>query len=178
MARISKVGGLLLNLSSYPLVEAEDLVSHPVVLASTEYVWRNGLLPAPKEGEDTSLSWTESFVRLDRFSIPRYAPSLASHALMPKLMLIFAAETRILHMQTYILSTLHAFVTVYILMFSAYAHFYTFNPLAPEIPRPPGIPERGRPEHTWSVVTSLVWWLWVAGTFGWFGEVLRAWVSD
>lgn len=62
---------LLLNLSSYPLVEAEDLVSHPVVLASTEYVWRNGLLPAPKEGEDTSLSWTESFVRLDRFSIPR-----------------------------------------------------------------------------------------------------------
>ncbi|ORY70611.1 hypothetical protein BCR35DRAFT_294449 [Leucosporidium creatinivorum] len=143
---------LLLNLSSYPLVEAEDLVSHPVVLASTEYVWRNGLLPAPKEGEDTSLSWTDSVVRLDRFSIPR-----------------------ILHMQTYILSTLHAFVTVYILMFSAYAHLYTLNPLAPEVPRPPGIPERGKPEHTWSVVTSLVWWLWVAGTFGWFGEVLRAW---
>ena len=62
---------LLLKLSSYPLVEAEDLVSHPVVLASTEYVWRNGLLPKPKEGVDTSLSWTEAFVRLDRFSIPR-----------------------------------------------------------------------------------------------------------
>lgn len=62
---------LLLNLSSYPLVEAEDLVSHPVVLATTEYVWRNGLLPPPKRGENRSLTWTESFVRLDRFSIPR-----------------------------------------------------------------------------------------------------------
>ena len=25
-------------------------------------------------------------------------------------------------------------------------------------------------------MTSLVWYLWMAGTFGWFGEVLRAWV--
>jgi hypothetical protein len=60
---------LLLNLSSFPFVEAEDLVSHPVVLACTEYVWRNGLLPPPKKGQ--SLTWKESFVRLDRFSIPR-----------------------------------------------------------------------------------------------------------
>ena len=63
---------LLLTLSSAPLVEAENLVSHPVVLASTEYVWRNGLLPSPRSGT-TSLSWKESFVRLDRFSIPRCA---------------------------------------------------------------------------------------------------------
>ncbi|KAK4046823.1 hypothetical protein OIV83_005819 [Microbotryomycetes sp. JL201] len=144
---------LLLKLSSYPLVEAEDLVSHPVVLASTEYVWRNGLLPKPKRGVDTSLSLAHSFVRLDRFSIPR-----------------------ILHTQTYILSTIHAAITVYILMFSSYTHFDAFNPLAPDAPRPPGIPERpGRPPKTWSFGTSLVWWLWVAGVFGWAGEVLRAW---
>ncbi|KAM0786549.1 hypothetical protein ACM66B_002006 [Microbotryomycetes sp. NB124-2] len=144
---------LLLKLSSYPLVEAEDLVSHPVVLASTEYVWRNGLLPKPKRGVDTSLSFADSFVRLDRFSIPR-----------------------ILHTQTYILSTVHAAITVYILMFSSYTHFDALNPLAPDAPRPPGIPEHpGRPPKTWSLWTALVWWLWVAGVFGWAGEVLRAW---
>ncbi|KAK4055829.1 hypothetical protein OIO90_003083 [Microbotryomycetes sp. JL221] len=144
---------LILKLSSYPLVEAENLVSHPVVLASTEYVWRNGLLPKPKRGVDTSLSWTDSFVRLDRFSTPR-----------------------ILHMQTYILSTVHAAITVYILMFSSYAHFDALNPLAPDAPRPPSIPERpGRPPKTWSVWTALVWWLWIAGVFGWAGEVMRAW---
>lgn len=57
-------------LSSAPLVEAEDLISHPVVLASTEYVWRNGLLPPPKAGVSV-LTWKEAFIRLDRFSIPR-----------------------------------------------------------------------------------------------------------
>lgn len=61
---------LLLMLSSAPLVEAEDLISHPVVLASTEYVWRNGLLPPPKAGV-SMLTWKEAFIRLDRFSIPR-----------------------------------------------------------------------------------------------------------
>ncbi|KDE06183.1 hypothetical protein MVLG_03465 [Microbotryum lychnidis-dioicae p1A1 Lamole] len=144
---------LLLNLTSYPLVEAEDLVSHPVILASTEYVWRNGLLPPPRPGEDTSLSWTESFVRLDRFSIPR-----------------------ILHAQTYIHSTLHAAATIYILTFSAYAHFDSLNPLDPTLPaKNPRIPEHGRPQKTWSVLTGLVWWLWVAGVFGWAVDVLRAW---
>ncbi|GAA6061124.1 hypothetical protein JCM10212_001724 [Sporobolomyces blumeae] len=143
---------LLLNLSSFPFVEAEDLVSHPVVLACTEYVWRNGLLPPPVKGR--SLTWKESFVRLDRFSIPR-----------------------ILHSQSYILSTLHAAITVYILMFSAYSHFDALNPLAPDAPRPPGIPPlHGRPQKTWSVLTATVWWLWVAGTFGWAGEVGRAWL--
>ncbi|GAA5901998.1 hypothetical protein JCM8208_006659 [Rhodotorula glutinis] len=143
---------LLLTLSSAPLVEAENLVSHPVVLASTEYVWRNGLLPSPRSGT-TSLSWKESFIRLDRFSIPR-----------------------ILHTQTYILSTLHAFITVYILMFSSYSHFDAFNPLAPD---EVSIPERGggRPVKSWSVLSGLVWWLWVAGTFGWAGEVGRAWFN-
>ena len=68
---------LLLTLSSAPLVEAENLVSHPVVLASTEYVWRNGLLPSPRSGT-TSLSWKESFIRLDRFSIPRCVHPLAA----------------------------------------------------------------------------------------------------
>lgn len=85
------------------------------------------------------------------------------------------APCSILQMQTYILSTLHAFITVYILMFSSYSHFDAFNPLAPdEI----SIPERGggRPVKTWSVMTALVWWLWVAGTLGWAGEVGRAWV--
>ncbi|SCV70515.1 BQ2448_1909 [Microbotryum intermedium] len=144
---------LLLNLTSYPLVEAEDLVSHPVILASTEYVWRNGLLPPPRQGVDTSLSWTESFVRLDRFSIPR-----------------------ILHAQTYIHSTLHAAATIYILTFSAYAHFDSLNPLDPTVPvKNLRIPEHGRPHKTWSVFTSLVWWLWVAGVFGWAADVLRAW---
>ncbi|GAA6022053.1 hypothetical protein JCM11491_004734 [Sporobolomyces phaffii] len=144
---------LLLNLSSFPFVEAEDLVSHPVVLACTEYVWRNGLLPPPTKGKP--LTWKESFVRLDRFSIPR-----------------------ILHSQSYILSTLHAAITVYILIFSAYSHFDALNALAPDAPRQPGIPPiRGaRPEKTWSVLTGLVWWLWVAGTFGWAGEVGRAWL--
>ncbi|GAA5930391.1 uncharacterized protein JCM15063_004793 [Sporobolomyces koalae] len=143
---------LLLNLSSFPFVEAEDLVSHPVVLASTEYVWRNGLLPPPRKGQ--SLSWKESFVRLDRFSIPR-----------------------ILHSQSYILSTLHAAITVYILIFSAYSHFDALNALAPDMPRQPGIPPiHGRPAKTWSVFTGMVWWLWVAGTFGWAGEVGRAWL--
>ncbi|BGP33150.1 hypothetical protein JCM10296v2_004942 [Rhodotorula toruloides] len=143
---------LLLTLSSAPLVEAEDLVSHPVVLASTEYVWRNGLLPAPKRGV-RSLTWKESFVRLDRFSDPR-----------------------ILHNQTYILSTVHAFITVYILIFSAYSHFYAFNPLAPDIIR---VPEGsgGRPAQGWGIIPSLVWWLWVAGVFGWAGEVGRAWLN-
>lgn len=61
---------LLLMLSSAPLVEAEDLISHPVVLASTEYVWRNGLLPPPRAGL-RALSWKEAFIRLDRFSVPR-----------------------------------------------------------------------------------------------------------
>ena len=85
------------------------------------------------------------------------------------------APCSILQMQTYILSTLHAFITVYILMFSSYSHFDAFNPLAPdEI----SIPERGggRPVKPWSVMTALVWWLWVAGTLGWAGEVGRAWV--
>ncbi|GAA5895884.1 uncharacterized protein JCM6883_001646 [Sporobolomyces salmoneus] len=141
---------LLLNLSSFPFVEAEDLVSHPVVLACTEYVWRNGLLPPPKKGQ--SLTWTESFVRLDRFSIPR-----------------------ILHSQSYILSTLHAAITVYILIFSAYSHFDSFNALAPDAPRTLPI-QHGRPEKTWSIFTGLVWWLWVAGTLGWAGEVGRAWL--
>ncbi|GAA5948967.1 hypothetical protein JCM3765_003971 [Sporobolomyces pararoseus] len=143
---------LLLNLSSFPFVEAEDLVSHPVVLACTEYVWRNGLLPLPKKGQ--ALSWKESFVRLDRFSIPR-----------------------ILHSQTYILSTLHAAITVYILIFSAYSHFDALNALAPDAPpRDISGGHGGRPEKTWSVFTGLVWWLWVAGTFGWAGEVGRAWL--
>ncbi|GAA5820589.1 hypothetical protein JCM3770_007167 [Rhodotorula araucariae] len=143
---------LLLTLSSAPLVEAENLVSHPVVLASTEYVWRNGLLPAPRRGT-TSLTWRESFIGLDRFSIPR-----------------------ILHTQSYILSTLHAAVTVYILMFSSYSHFDAFNSLAPDAV---GLPERegARPVKTWSAITALVWWLWVAGTFGWAGEVGRAWFN-
>ncbi|GAA5862182.1 hypothetical protein JCM1840_001671 [Sporobolomyces johnsonii] len=144
---------LLLNLSSFPFVEAEDLVSHPVVLATTEYVWRNGLLPPPKKGEGRPPTWREAFVRLDRFSIPR-----------------------ILHSQTYILSTLHAAITIYILMFSAYSHFDALNPLAPNAPRDPGVPERGRPAKTWSFGTEAVWWLWVAGTFGWAGEVGRAWL--
>ncbi|GJN90065.1 hypothetical protein Rhopal_003063-T1 [Rhodotorula paludigena] len=142
---------LLLTLSSAPLVEAENLMSHPVVLASTEYVWRNGLLPPPKRGT-RSLTWKESFIRLDRFSIPR-----------------------ILHVQTYILSTLHAAITIYILMFSSYAHFDAFNALAPDAV---GIPEghdHARPVKTWSLLSGLVWWLWVAGTFGWAGEVGRAW---
>ncbi|KAK4700909.1 hypothetical protein P7C70_g5334, partial [Phenoliferia sp. Uapishka_3] len=141
---------LLLNLSSNELVEAETLVSHPVVLASTEYVWRNGLLPPPPEGVDATLSWKESILGLDRFSVPR-----------------------ILHTQSYILSTLHAGITVYILMFSDYGHFDALNPLAPNTGFK--IPERGRPEKTWSFFTSLVWCLWVAGTFGWAGEVGRAW---
>lgn len=64
---------LLLTLSSAPLVEAEDLISHPVVLASTEYVWRNGLLPPPKAGTRV-LTWKEAFIQLDRFSIPRCGP--------------------------------------------------------------------------------------------------------
>jgi hypothetical protein len=145
---------LLLNLSSFPFVEAEDLVSHPVVLACSEYVWRNGLLPPPsKKGQ--SLTWKESFVRLDRFSIPR-----------------------ILHSQSYILSTLHAAITVYILIFSAYSHFDALNALAPDAPPSPSLPPiHGRPQKTWSVFTGLVWWLWVAGTFGWAGEVGRAWVK-
>ncbi|GAA5949522.1 hypothetical protein JCM21900_000249 [Sporobolomyces salmonicolor] len=144
---------LLLNLSSFPFVEAEDLISHPVVLATTEYVWRNGLLPPPKKGEGRPPTWKEAFVRLDRFSIPR-----------------------ILHSQTYILSTLHAAITIYILMFSAYSHFDALNPLAPNAPRDPGGLERGRPAKTWSFGTEAVWWLWVAGTFGWAGEVGRAWL--
>lgn len=131
-------------------------------------------MPAPKEGVNTSLSWTDSFVRLDRFSIPRRVISLE----LARELTDPSRAFRILHSQTYILSTIHAAITVYILMFSAYAHFDTLNPLAPDAPRPPGIPERGRPHKTWSVLTSLVWWLWMAGTFGWFGEVLRAWVSD
>ncbi|BGP17417.1 hypothetical protein JCM10213v2_005449 [Rhodosporidiobolus nylandii] len=106
---------LLLTLSSNPLVEAEDLVSHPVVLASTD----------------------------------------------------------ILHTQTYLLSTLHAFLSIYILMFSSYSHFDAFNPLAPDAPVQPQTARR--PVKTWSVLTSLVWWLWVAGTFGWAGEVGRTW---
>ncbi|CEQ43100.1 SPOSA6832_05003 [Sporobolomyces salmonicolor] len=138
---------LLLNLSSFPFVEAEDLISHPVVLATTEYVWRNGLLPPPKKGEGRPPTWKEAFVRLDRFSIPR-----------------------ILHSQSYILSTLHAAITIYILMFSAYSHFDALNPLAPNAPRDPGGLERGRPAKTWSFGTEAVWWLWVAGTFGWAGE--------
>ncbi|GAA6036788.1 hypothetical protein JCM8097_003479 [Rhodosporidiobolus ruineniae] len=141
---------LLLTLSSYPLVEAEDLVSHPVVLASTEYVWRNGILPPPRRGSVQTLGWKDAFVRLDRFSTPR-----------------------ILHTQTNLLATLHAFLTIYILMFSSYSHFDAFNPLAPDAPHQP--PHARRPVKTWSVVTALVWWLWVAGTFGWAGEVGRAW---
>lgn len=83
-----------------------------------------------------------------------------------------------MHTQTYILSTLHAAITVYILMFSSYTHFDALNPLAPDAPRPPSIPEHpGRPEKTWSLWTELVWWLWVAGVAGWAGEVIRAWVS-
>lgn len=62
-------------------------------------------------------------------------------------------------------------------MFSSYAHFDALNPLAPDVVLEPGIPERNRPRKTWSVWTELVWWLWVAGVFGWAGEVLRAWVS-
>ncbi|TKA50669.1 hypothetical protein B0A53_06186 [Rhodotorula sp. CCFEE 5036] len=143
---------LLLTLSSAPLVEAEDLISHPVVLASTEYVWRNGLLPPPKAGTRV-LTWKEAFIQLDRFSIPR-----------------------ILQSQTYILSTLHAAITVYILMFSAYSHFDAFNPLAPDLVT---IPERSgsRPVKTWSVLTEVVWWLWIAGSFGWAGEVGRIWTQ-
>ncbi|KAM0750777.1 hypothetical protein T439DRAFT_325835 [Meredithblackwellia eburnea MCA 4105] len=142
---------LLLNLSSQDHVEAENLVSHPVVLASTEYVWRNGLLPPPARGESTTLSWKDTLFRLDRFSIPR-----------------------ILHSQAYILSTLHAAITIYILMFSSYAHFDALNPLAPD--KGVKIPERGgHPEKGWSLFTSLVWWLWVAGAVGWAGEVGRAW---
>ncbi|GAA5883716.1 hypothetical protein JCM3774_005792 [Rhodotorula dairenensis] len=143
---------LLLTLSSAPLVEAEDLISHPVVLASTEYVWRNGLLPPPQAGT-RALTWKEAFIQLDRFSIPR-----------------------ILQSQTYILSTLHAAITVYILMFSAYSHFDSFNPLAPDLVT---IPERNtaRPVKTWTVLTEMVWWLWIAGTFGWAGEVGRIWIQ-
>ncbi|BGP56337.1 hypothetical protein JCM8202v2_003955 [Rhodotorula sphaerocarpa] len=139
---------LLLMLSSAPLVEAEDLISHPVVLASTEYVWRNGLLPPPKAGV-SMLTWKEAFIRLDRFSIPR---------------------------QTYILSTLHAAITVYILMFSSYSHFDAFNPLAPDVITIPEHASR-RPAKTWSVITEVVWWLWIAGTLGWAGEVGRIWVQ-
>lgn len=60
-------------------------------------------------------------------------------------------------------------------MFSAYAHFEALNPLAPDAAI--GIPEHGRSVKGWSIITALVWWLWVAGTFGWAGEVGRAWVS-
>ena len=85
---------------------------------------------------------------------------------------------RILHSQSYILSTLHAAITVYILIFSSYSHFDALNALAPDAPRQPGIPPiHGRPEKTWSLFTGMVWWLWVAGNFGWAGEVGRAWVS-
>ncbi|GAA5890166.1 hypothetical protein JCM6882_009246 [Rhodosporidiobolus microsporus] len=141
---------LLLTLSSYPLVEAEDLVSHPVILASTEYVWRNGILPPPRRGGAPALGWKDAFVRLDRFSTPR-----------------------ILHTQTYLLSTLHAFYTIYILMFSSYSHFDAFNPLAPDAPRQPE--NARRPVKTWSVLSAFIWWLWVAGVLGWAGEVGRAW---
>lgn len=110
-------------------------------------------------------------VQLDRFSVPRCeslssSPRSAANSLLP----------RILHTQTYILSTLHAAITVYILMFSSYAHFDALNPLAPDAPIRVGIHETGHPLKTWSVLTSLVWWLWVAGTLGWAGEVGRAWV--
>jgi hypothetical protein len=83
----------------------------------------------------------------------------------------------ILQSQTYILSTLHAAITVYILMFSAYSHFDAFNPLAPDLVT---IPERSgsRPVKTWSVLTEVVWWLWIAGSFGWAGEVGRIWVGS
>lgn len=82
----------------------------------------------------------------------------------------------ILQSQTYILSTLHAAITVYILMFSAYSHFDAFNPLAPDLVT---IPERSgsRPVKTWSLLTEVVWWLWIAGSFGWAGEVGRIWVG-
>ena len=83
----------------------------------------------------------------------------------------------ILHSQTYVLSTLHAAITVYILMFSAYTHYWALNPMAPDAPQPPGIPERTTPVKTWSLLTALIWWLWVVGVFGWAGEVVRAWVS-
>jgi len=78
-------------------------------------------------------------------------------------------------MQTYILSTIHAAITVYILLFSTYTHFYSLNPLAPDAPLPIGVPERHHPVKTWSVWTTLVFWFWVAGAFGWAGEVGRAW---
>ncbi|GAA5849007.1 hypothetical protein JCM8547_006410 [Rhodosporidiobolus lusitaniae] len=139
---------LLLTLSSFPLVEAEDLVSHPVVLASTEYVWRNGILPPPRRGALT-LGWKDAFVRLDRFSTPR-----------------------ILHTQTFILSTLHDFITIYILMFSSYSHFDSFNPLSPTSY---SSTSPLRPNRTFSLPSFLFWWLWVAGVLGWAGEVSRAW---
>ncbi|GAA6010748.1 hypothetical protein JCM10207_005823 [Rhodosporidiobolus poonsookiae] len=142
---------LLLHLSSYRLIEAEDLVSHPVVLASTEYVWRNGLLPPPRPADlARPIGWKEAFVGLDRFSTPR-----------------------ILHAQTYLLATIHGFLTIYLVMFSSYAHFDAFNPLAPNAPHQPA--GHHRPVKTWSVFSALVWYLWVAGTLGWAGEVGRAW---
>lgn len=61
---------LLLTLASYPQsIEAERLVSHPVILATTEYVWNNGLIaPISPHSE---LSWYETLFKLERFSIPR-----------------------------------------------------------------------------------------------------------
>ncbi|KAI5480595.1 hypothetical protein MNV49_000291 [Pseudohyphozyma bogoriensis] len=150
MDRATCAMDLLLNLSSYPLVEAEHLVAHPVVLATTEYVWRNGLMPPPVQGVDATMTWKQSILQIDRFSIPR-----------------------ILQTQTYILSTAHAAITVYILMFSSYTHFDSLNPLSPDAEM--SIPEHGRPEKGWSLISMLVWWLWVAGVFGWAGEVARAW---
>lgn len=129
------------------------------------------LLPR-RESTPLSLGPNQSFVSTD-------SPSLGSFAPLPlsSLQSSFCLLHSILHSQTYILSTLHAAITIYILMFSAYTHFDSLNPLDPDAPRPPGIPERGAPLKTWSVLTTLVWWLWVAGTFGWAGEVARAWVS-
>lgn len=81
----------------------------------------------------------------------------------------------ILHTQTYILSSLHALVTIYILLFSSYVHFDAFNPLAPDIEV--GVPEKRHSAKGFSLVSALVWYLWVFSTLGWAGEVGRAWVS-
>ncbi|GAA5998405.1 hypothetical protein JCM11641_001281, partial [Rhodosporidiobolus odoratus] len=59
-------------------------------------------------------------------------------------------------------------------MFSSYSHFDAFNPLAPDASEQPE--NARRPAKSWSLLSALVWWLWVAGTFGWAGEVGRAWL--
>lgn len=107
-------------------------------------------------------------MRLDRFSTPRYAFNLFSR--LPE---TDTSVHSVLHWQTCILALVYDFLTVYILMFSAYSHFDAFNALSPTATsRSSGSQHSTK---TWSFVTFVVWWFWVASTLGWAGEVGRAW---